>query len=372
MNINELDNIIDKNDFINNIYPKVCNKPYTPSIFEKTHRIIVIGDIHADFVLALKLLKIAKVIEIVKSNKSNKKKVNWIGGKTVVVQLGDVLDGCRPINGECISDDNNKNNPSDIKILKLFHRLNEQAEKVGGKLLMLLGNHEIMNVEGIMNYVSTKDFKEFEKYDKNKSGIEGRKYAFLEGNKYAKYMGCNFFSSIIIGNNFFIHGGFVDKIIKHLEINDNHDDNDKRYNFETINKAIKLWLFGMMDKKNISKIIEPNDNSLFWNRQLGNLKPNTPFENKECKDNIEQVLKLFKFQKMYIGHTPQSFINDDNINLTCEHVWRLDNGSSGAFNHWDKSYSKNKIVNKKRMPQVLEIIDDTHFNVRYDDDYDVI
>lgn len=68
---------------------------YYPPILPKQERIVAIGDLHGDFGLAIKVLKIAKVID---------DKYNWIGGNTVVVQVGDQLDNCRPIPGKSCND----------------------------------------------------------------------------------------------------------------------------------------------------------------------------------------------------------------------------------------------------------------------------
>jgi hypothetical protein len=61
---------------------------------------------------------------------------NWIGGSTTVVQVGDVLD----------------RGGDEIKILYFLER-QRQADKTGGKVLTVNGNHEIMNVESDFRYV---------------------------------------------------------------------------------------------------------------------------------------------------------------------------------------------------------------------------
>ena len=75
------------------IYQQTCkdfNK--LPSILPPVKRIIVLGDLHGDWKLTIESLKIAKLINT---------KLNWVGGDTIVVQLGDQIDSCRFVGIPC-------------------------------------------------------------------------------------------------------------------------------------------------------------------------------------------------------------------------------------------------------------------------------
>src|SRR5437868_5534500 len=118
-NNNNFDTKNSVNDFVSKDFVNLCkNYDYIPTIHPKTKRIIVLGDIHGDKKLAIKLLKIAKVISV-----DEDENITWIGGDTVVVQVGDQIDRCRPhsinslsgnIFGSIVD-----NEESDIKIMKL-------------------------------------------------------------------------------------------------------------------------------------------------------------------------------------------------------------------------------------------------------------
>jgi hypothetical protein len=103
---------------------------------------------------------------------------------------------------------------------------------------------------------------------------------------------------------------------------------------------------------------------MFWTRLLGKIPPGVPLDNPVCNDNIKNVIKMFEIDNIVIGHTPQSFIYSDDINATCDNkIWRVDNGSSAAFNKFDKEFLSTGNINNNRRVQYLEIIDDKIINV---------
>lgn len=404
--INNSDNFNNNNsdveDFKKNIYNKYCSDyTFTPFIYDKVGRIVVFGDIHGDYNMTIKLLEMSKVAKIKKQlsrskNKSKKKQkrkqkggdnddknndtkneddieyeMEWIGGKTHVVQVGDQIDRCRPYNGNTC--DNPKtikledDEDSDVKILKLFTNLNEQAQKVGGAVISLLGNHELMNATGEVQYVSFKGLHNFmKKYlsegvdlDKNIDPMEARKHAFQPGNTYGKYLGCTRNATVIIGSNLFVHAGIIDKLIEEFNFRSYND-------IINVNILIKKWLLGLIQTNKISGYIRPGE-SMFWERILGTLKPGLPFNYKDCENNISKVLKIFRVNNMIIAHTPMSFMFNENINATCGNkIWRVDVGSSRAFDNVDQQYIDHGERHHNRRYQYLEILNDTEFNV-YDE-----
>lgn len=326
-------------------FNEICNgigSEWFPSVLPAVRRIIVIGDIHGDWNMTLDTLKLAKVI-----NKKNK----WIGGDTVVVQLGDQIDRCRGHGSSCkkpettVSDEN-----SDVKILEFFTELHNQAIKKGGAVYSLLGNHELMNVNGDLRYVSYKGLVEFDKDRVLENGYENRKKAFEKGGKYAKFLGCSRKGVLIIGSNLFVHGGIVPKLAEEYK--------GKR-GVEDINKIISRYLWNKLaDKDNFSSITGTLDYSPFWNRLLGTLPSNLSMEDHYCQNNIQPVLDIYNVQRIVVGHTPQ-FMDDQGINSTCNgKVWRADVGLSKAFDKTDQQIRMGSTRDDNRNIQVLEILDD--------------
>ena len=289
-------------------------------------------------------LKIAGVID---------DKNNWIGEDTVVVQIGDQIDRCRGYLYKCDNKNATLNDEnSDVKILKYFTELHKQAQKKGGAVYSLLGNHELMNVMGDLRYVSYKGLSEFDK-DENDviKGKKIRREKFKRGNDLANFMACTRQSVLIVGSNLFVHAGIVPKLAKKYKVNE-------------INSIIRKWLLNKLDDgKDFKKIIKSMDYSPFWNRTLGQLAPNQKMDNDGgiCDNYCKPVLDIYNVNNMIIGHTPQSFITDEGINSTCDNrVWRVDVGVSDAFSVYE---TDNKVKNPNRNVQVLEILNDKEFNI---------
>jgi hypothetical protein len=360
--VNHLENLSDNewNHYCKN-YSKI------PHIMSKKKRIIAIGDLHGDYHKSIKALKLAKVID---------DNLNWVAEPkdTVVVQVGDQIDRCRPRDGLNCGDErlSTGDKGGDIKILKLFTLLHQKADKHGGAVISLLGNHEIMNVLGDMRYVAYEDLKV--------DDTQQRKYYFKPGNKYSKFMACTRLSAVIIGSNLFVHAGILPKLAE-------------KYSISQINNIIILWLLGLLntDDKGIVKK-KDLDNSEFWNklltslkikennkklremvndligkhnknlspfwpRVLGKIQSNEAIDNIDCNKYLLPVLNIYNVNKMIIGHTPQ-FLYEDGINSTCNNkLWRVDIGMSDAFDAFDS-----KSDNKRKL-QVLEILNDNKFNI---------
>lgn len=330
-------------------YPDISQKDVLPAV----NRIIVIGDLHGDWDETIKSLKVADLID---------DNLDWIGGDTVVVQIGDQIDRCRelPCNRQ-IKDDEN----SDIKILKFFTKLHGQALEAGGAIYSIIGNHELMNSTGRMEYVSYKNYMEFEKKPENqefllnmpedKKDKEAREWAFKPGNPIAEFVACTRKLALIIGDNLFVHAGIVPEIAK------------KYPDIGDLNKLLSLYLWDKLENPELYQDIFGPDvvkgqtiiNSAnrkhdffkispLWNRKYGNLK-----DNKRNCQMLNPVKEIYQVNKMYVGHTPQIY---KGINSICNgQLWYTDVGVSKAFDIADNSCRNNGKRSQVREAQVLEI-----------------
>ena len=361
-----------KKDQYSSDFKQYC-KGYSniPDTLSKRKRIIAIGDVHGDLNLTIKNLLIARVIKKTQKGKNTlevkyedntKEYYEWVGNDTVVVQVGDQVDRCRPVGygTTCVIDKKSTidDEHSDLKILDLFTELNKLARKSKGFVISLLGNHELMNYQGNMNYVSYKGVhnNDFEgknaKYKKEdgsyfEDGTEGRKYAF---NQYInEKLACTRQSAVIVGSFIFVHGGIVPELAKKYKVNE-------------INMLIRKWLLKKIDEEDsdIYNLLNTPNESPFWSRIFGHLPSGLPLSDARCEESITETLKIWgnksSLKGLVIGHTPQI---DKGINKTCDDkVWRVDIGASKAFDVFDR------IKNSGRTPSVLEILDDgEEFNI---------
>jgi len=320
------------------IYKEKCNdiKKY-PSVLPPVERIIVIGDLHGDWEMTIKSLKIAGVI-----NNYN----NWIGKETVIVQVGDQIDRCRFSGTPCKLPEATKNDEaSDLKILNYFTQLHDQAQKVGGAVYSIIGNHELMNVNGDMRYVSYQNIKDFDNYKKPngeiiKDGMEARTWAFSPGNPIANFLGCTRQLSLIIGSNLFVHAGVLPKITE-------------KYGVQDMNQIMSLFLWDKLNNNiDARELLDSADYSPLWNRVFGNKIKNQ----QQCDTLMNPLKEVYNVDRIFIGHTPQV---ESGISNTCDgKIWLADYGASKAFDQFDTFFIQSEQRSNVRKAQVLEILKD--------------
>jgi len=99
-------------------------------------RIVVIADLEGDYEKFTDMLRTAGLIDA---------RNRWTGGQTHLVQLGDIPD----------------RGPNSRMIMDLLMRLEPEAQRAGGRVHALIGNHEAMNVYGDLRYVHPGEYAAF-------------------------------------------------------------------------------------------------------------------------------------------------------------------------------------------------------------------
>jgi hypothetical protein len=112
-------------------------------------RIVAVGDLHGDYRAWLDIARAARIIDA---------KGRWAGGRTILVQLGDVTD----------------RGADSLRIIHSLQQLQRQAPRAGGKVIVVLGNHEAMNLLGDYRYTSAGEYAAF--VDRHSAGRRDRVY----------------------------------------------------------------------------------------------------------------------------------------------------------------------------------------------------
>ena len=93
-------------------------------------RIVAVGDVHGDIEGFRSILRASGLLD---------SDDNWSGGAATLVQTGDLVERGTKVR----------------QVLDLMMRLKEQAPEAGGKVVAILGNHEVNNLLGYLDYNST-------------------------------------------------------------------------------------------------------------------------------------------------------------------------------------------------------------------------
>ncbi|PWB77259.1 MAG: hypothetical protein C3F15_03615 [Holophagae bacterium] len=112
------------------------SSPATGPAQPEPQRVVAVGDVHGDIDAFASILREAGLIDAAGE---------WAGGGATLIQLGDILDrGPRP-----------------RAVFDLLIRLEAEAQRAGGRVIVLLGNHEAMNLLGIVRDVNRDAWAEF-------------------------------------------------------------------------------------------------------------------------------------------------------------------------------------------------------------------
>lgn len=99
-------------------------------------RIVAIGDVHGAFDRYVRILRAAGLID------ENR---HWAGGEAVYVQVGDLID----------------RGAGSRQVLDLARDLEREARDAGGRVILLLGNHEVMRMQADLRYVDAAEYASF-------------------------------------------------------------------------------------------------------------------------------------------------------------------------------------------------------------------
>jgi hypothetical protein len=273
-----------------------CALSRVPTRMPAAPRIVAIGDVHGDLAATMAALRLGGAVD---------DGGLWIGGDLVVVQTGDILDR---------GDD-------EQAIIDLFRRLEVEAAASGGRVVVLNGNHEFMNAEGDLRYVTPGGFRDFEDApgvnpatapDGIPAAARARVAALVPGGAYARLL-AEHNTVVVVGDTLFVHGGVTAAYGQALE---------------EINATGRCWLQGAGPHP---AWLEDAEGPV-WTREFST-------EQVSCAA-LDAALAAAGVARMVVGHTPQP-----HINAACDDkVWRIDVGLAA---HYDGPIEVLELANGK-------------------------
>jgi len=188
--------------------------------FSEVERVVAVGDVHGAYGALVTTLQKAGVID---------ESLKWSGGKTHLVSTGDLLD----------------RGAESRRAMDLMMRLEHEAQRAGGRVHQLMGNHEVMNLIGDLRYVADAEYAAFldmessddrdfwyqrfrerrpidsdeatvqwEFDEKAPPGFFGHRRGFSRTGKYGSWLLTKPFM-IVINDVAYAHGGFPPYIAEH-------------------------------------------------------------------------------------------------------------------------------------------------------------
>lgn len=226
-----------------------------PTQYPTPDRVLALSDIEGDFLALKTMLTGANVMD---------NQFNWTFGTGHLVLVGDYFD--RGVNvTEC---------------LWLLYKLESEAEAAGGKVHFILGNHEVLNLQGDATYVR-------KKYVEN-ARLMGEEFKQLYANDTELGHWLRSKNAVeLIGDYVFCHGGISPELagtgLSLAEINRISRQHLGKPNNEIIHEDAKA----IFDLKT----------GIFWYRNIAkNLIPS---------EEVTKVLEFAGAKRMVLGHTMQ-------------------------------------------------------------------
>jgi hypothetical protein len=251
-------------------------------------RIVAVGDLHGDLEAARRALLLAGAVDA---------EGHWSGGRLVLIQTGDILD----------------RGDEEPEILDLFDSLAVEARASRGAVLVLNGNHELMNVYQDFRYVTADGFADYAGTPQPASpdsaflaldaARRGRAAAFLPGGPMARRLARRN-TAVVVGSTLFVHGGFLPA---------NAD-----LGLDSLNARGRAWLRGDIPQPDWIR----GDESPVWNRAYSDAP------SQGACDTLSNVLERMGVARMVVGHTVQR----TGITAFCGgRVWVIDVGMARHY-----------------------------------------
>jgi hypothetical protein len=257
---------------------------------EAPARVVAIGDLHSDIGAARRAFQLAGATDAHDA---------WVGGALHVVQLGDMI---------------GRGN-DERQVLDFLFDVRAKAEAAGGKLHLLVGNHEIMGARVDNQAVGANPFSGYDDlHDLDLSHPllqflpdhqKKRGAALMAGGPYAKRF-AELPAVLKLGRTVYVHGGVVARWAE--------------YGIDRINREVSRWLSEGGAEPDVSRGVD-NGDRVMWTRQFS-----SGVDASDCIV-LERSLAILDATRMIVAHTVHS-----SITSYCDgKVWAIDVGMSRYY-----------------------------------------
>lgn len=242
-------------------------------------RILSIGDLHGDFIQTSGILRNLGLMDA---------EGGWAGGQDVLIQTGDIAD----------------RGNQEMDVYKALFRLQDEARVSGGEVIMLLGNHELMNLQGDYSSANVLD----------SAGLGGsvakRTAEFGPTGWLGKQLRQRGQVVARIGEKYgftypvlYAHAGILPAVAEALDHRSNSSsvEDAGQQAADALNAAVRRRL----SNRTWAEIRDDNstyfaETGPFWTRHLAR-----SLDTGLCVE-LEQSLRIFGTTRMVVGHTPQA------------------------------------------------------------------
>lgn len=236
------------------------------SSYKQPEKLLAISDIEGNFNAFYSLLV---------SNGVMDKEYNWTYEKGHLVLIGDFMD-----RGDNVT-----------QVLWLIYKLEQAAKEHGGMVHFILGNHEILNLQGQTNYVDKKYTKLAKRYAGKLDDNEAYLDLMADNQELVRWMKSK--NSVEkIGNTLFVHAGISKELVA------------ARFSVGQINNIIRNRLKHGPSRNELDRMDEEfmfASHGPLWFRGLA--VPYRRMYKKATQKEVNRALRHFHVKHIAIGHT---------------------------------------------------------------------
>ncbi|WP_168797445.1 metallophosphoesterase [Neolewinella litorea] len=231
--------------------------PETTAHYSGVSKVAAISDIHGQFETGRELLRANGIIDSAS---------NWAYGDGHLVIVGDIFD-----RGDQVTE-----------LLWLVYKLEQQADRAGGRVHFLLGNHETMILEGDERYLNARY--------RTTSGLIGEFYKDLYGpNTYLGRWLRSLPLAVEINDIVFIHGGLSRSVVREVR---------------SIDQINQLYRDYLIDAEDLSSVTDKSARLELLYGRTGPLWYRGYFSREGFSEqDLKFVLRKIDAKGIVVGHT---------------------------------------------------------------------